>query len=71
MPPLVNDIHFENRLALAPLKARAIEIPVRIKVNAGALPKTTLERHGQPMPLIVVENAFECGTEGWKSYFVT
>ncbi|MGD9318601.1 MAG: flavodoxin-dependent (E)-4-hydroxy-3-methylbut-2-enyl-diphosphate synthase, partial [Desulfobacteraceae bacterium] len=72
-PPLIADVHFDHRLAIAALKAgahalrinpgniggrKAVEkvikeadardIPIRIGVNAGSLPKRILKKHGEP-----------------------
>jgi (E)-4-hydroxy-3-methylbut-2-enyl-diphosphate synthase len=83
-PPLVADVHFDHRLAVASLRAganglrinpgniggrKAIEkilkeadarnIPIRIGVNAGSLPKKILKKHGQPSPEAMVESALD------------
>lgn len=83
-PPLVADIHFDVRLALAALRAgadglrinpgniggpsavksvvreaRARQVPIRIGVNAGSLPKSVLAKHGRPTPGAMVESALE------------
>ena len=83
-PPLIADIHFDHRLAIAALRAgadglrinpgniggrKAVEkiisearpenIPIRIGVNAGSLPKTILEKFGRPTPEAMVESALE------------
>ena len=83
-PPLIADIHFDFRLALAALRAgadglrinpgniggpsavksvvreaRAREIPIRIGVNAGSLPKSILAKHGHPTAEAMVESALE------------
>jgi (E)-4-hydroxy-3-methylbut-2-enyl-diphosphate synthase len=83
-PPLIADIHFDSRLALAALKAgadglrinpgniggpsavqsvireaKARQVPIRIGVNAGSLPKSILAKHGHPTPGAMVESALE------------
>jgi (E)-4-hydroxy-3-methylbut-2-enyl-diphosphate synthase len=83
-PPLIADIHFDHRLAIAAIKAgadglrinpgniggqKAIEdvikeartrdIPIRIGVNSGSLPKKILQRHRHPTPEAMVESALE------------
>ncbi len=80
--PIVADIHFDWRLALAALdagvhklrinpgnigdktrvtavleRARHWNVPVRIGVNAGSLPKDILQKHGHPTPEAMVEAA--------------
>jgi (E)-4-hydroxy-3-methylbut-2-enyl-diphosphate synthase len=82
--PLIADIHFDHRLALASLQAgadglrinpgniggaRAVEkvikeakarqVPIRIGVNAGSLPKKILSKYGHPTPEAMVESAWE------------
>lgn len=83
-PPLIADIHFDHRLAIASLKAgadglrinpgniggrnavekvikeaRTRNIPIRIGVNAGSLPKKVLKKYGHPTPQAMVESALE------------
>ena len=83
-PPLIADIHFDHRLAIAVLKAgadglrinpgnigeqKAVEnilteagardVPIRIGVNAGSLPKKILEKFGRPSPEAMVESVLE------------
>jgi (E)-4-hydroxy-3-methylbut-2-enyl-diphosphate synthase len=83
-PPLIADIHFDHRLALAALRAGADglrinpgniggpsavesvvreagarQVPIRIGVNAGSLPKSILAKHGRPTPGAMVESALE------------
>jgi (E)-4-hydroxy-3-methylbut-2-enyl-diphosphate synthase len=83
-PPLIADIHFDHRLAIAVLKAgsdglrinpgniggrKALEkvireagernIPIRLGVNAGSLPKKILQKYGHPTPKAMVESALE------------
>jgi (E)-4-hydroxy-3-methylbut-2-enyl-diphosphate synthase len=83
-PPLIADIHFDHRLAIAALgsgadglrinpgnirgrkaiekilkEAAARDIPVRIGVNAGSLPKKILKKHGHPTHEAMVESALE------------
>ena len=83
-PPLIADVHFDHRLAIAALKAGANglrinpgniggeeavkkilqeagtrSVPIRIGVNAGSLPKRTLQKHGRPSPEAMVESALE------------
>jgi len=80
--PLIADIHFDHRLAIAALKAEADglrinpgniggrksiekvikeagkrDIPIRIGVNAGSLPKKILKKYGHPTPEAMVESA--------------
>ena len=80
--PLIADIHFDHRLALAAIEggtsglrinpgnigsqqavsnvvAAAAEhnIPIRIGVNAGSLPRKILEKYGSPSPQAMVESA--------------
>jgi len=80
--PLVADIHFQYKLALAaveagfdkirinpgnigePWKVREVtkacqerEIPIRIGVNSGSLPKDLLEKYGRDNPEVFVEAA--------------
>lgn len=82
--PLIADIHFDHRLAIAALKAgadglrinpgniggrKAVEkvlneagerdIPIRIGVNAGSLPKKILKKYGHPNSQAMVESALE------------
>lgn len=81
--PLVADIHFDYRLALAALEsgvdalrlnpgniggrdrvekvveaARQRQVPIRIGVNAGSLPKDLLEKYGHPTAEAMVEAAW-------------
>ncbi len=81
--PIIADIHFDYRLALAALEAgvdglrlnpgniggrerveavvkaaKAREIPIRIGVNAGSLPKDLLEKYGHPTAEAMVEAAW-------------
>lgn len=81
--PLVADIHFDYRLALAALEsgvdalrlnpgniggrdrvekvveaARQRQVPIRIGVNAGSLPKDLLEKYGHPTAEALVETAW-------------
>lgn len=81
--PLVADIHFDYRLALAALEsgvdalrlnpgniggrdrvekvveaARQRQVPIRIGVNAGSLPKDLLEKYGHPTAEALVEAAW-------------
>ncbi len=83
-PPLIADVHFDHRLAIAALKAgadglrinpgniggrKAVEkiikealardIPIRIGVNAGSLPKRILKKYGHPSPEAMVESALD------------
>ena len=83
-PPLIADIHFDHRLAIASLKAgadglrinpgniggrnavekvvkvaRTRNIPIRIGVNSGSLPKKILKKHGHPTPEAMVESGLE------------
>jgi len=83
-PPLIADIHFDARLAVAALRAgadglrinpgniggpRAVamvleeagarNVPIRIGVNAGSLPKEILAKHGHPTPEAMVESALQ------------
>jgi (E)-4-hydroxy-3-methylbut-2-enyl-diphosphate synthase len=83
-PPLIADVHFDQRLAIAALKAgtdglrinpgniggrKAVEkiikeadardVPIRIGVNAGSLPKKILNKHGHPTPEAMVESAMD------------
>lgn len=83
-PPLIADVHFDQRLAIAALKAgtdglrinpgniggrRAVEkiikeadardVPIRIGVNSGSLPKKILKKHGHPTPEAMVESALD------------
>jgi (E)-4-hydroxy-3-methylbut-2-enyl-diphosphate synthase len=80
--PLVADIHFDHRLAVACLRAgadglrinpgniggrkavekviheaRARNVPIRIGVNAGSLPRAILRKHKHPTPEAMVETA--------------
>ena len=82
--PLIADIHFDYKLALAALdhgvdglrlnpgnignKAQVAQvvqsaanrdIPIRIGVNAGSLPKDLLEKYGHPTPEALVEAAWQ------------
>lgn len=82
--PLIADIHFDYKLALAALDhgvdglrlnpgniggktqvAQVVEsaakrdIPIRIGVNAGSLPKDLLEKYGRPTPEALVEAAWQ------------
>ncbi|HIU64305.1 MAG TPA: flavodoxin-dependent (E)-4-hydroxy-3-methylbut-2-enyl-diphosphate synthase [Candidatus Avacidaminococcus intestinavium] len=81
--PLIADIHFDYRLALAAIeagvdglrlnpgnigdlkqvqavveRAAQLELPIRIGVNAGSLPKDLLERYGHPTPEALVKAAW-------------
>ena len=80
--PLIADIHFDHRLALAAIEGGAsglrinpgnigsqqavskvvaaaaeYNIPIRIGVNAGSLPRKILKRYGSPSPPAMVESA--------------
>ena len=56
--PLVADIHFDHRLALAVAEAcRKRSIPIRIGVNAGSLEPRLIEKYGHPCPEAMVESA--------------
>ena len=54
--PLVADIHFDYRLALA-AAARERHVPIRIGVNGGSLEKDILAKHGSATPEALVESA--------------
>ena len=54
--PLVADIHFDYRLAIAAAEGGAAKI--RIGVNGGSLDKRLLEKYGHPTPEALVESAF-------------
>jgi len=81
--PVIADIHFDYRLAIAAIEAgvhglrlnpgnigprknveavvavaRKRNIPIRIGVNAGSLPKDLLEKYGHPTPEALVEAAW-------------
>lgn len=81
--PVVADIHFDYRLALAAIEAhvhglrlnpgnigsrdkvekvvnaaKPLNIPIRIGVNAGSLPKDLLEKYGHPTAEALVEAAW-------------
>ena len=81
--PVIADIHFDYRLALAALEAgvdglrlnpgniggrenveavvkaaKARDIPIRIGVNAGSLPRDLLEKYGHPTAEAMVEAAW-------------
>lgn len=81
--PVIADIHFDYKLALAAIDAnvnglrlnpgniggndkvaavvdaaKAKNIPIRIGVNAGSLPKDLLEKYGHPTPEALVEAAW-------------
>lgn len=81
--PVIADIHFDYKLALAAIdanvnglrlnpgniggndkvaavvdSAKAKNIPIRIGVNAGSLPKDLLEKYGHPTPEALVEAAW-------------
>ena len=81
--PVIADIHFDYKLALAAIEAgvdglrlnpgniggndrvaavveaaKKRNIPIRIGVNAGSLPKDLLERYGHPTPEALVEAAW-------------
>ncbi len=81
--PVIADIHFDYKLALAAIdagvdglrlnpgniggpekvaavveKARPKELPIRIGVNAGSLPKDLLEKYGHPTPEALCEAAW-------------
>lgn len=81
--PIIADIHFDHRLALAALEsgvdglrlnpgniprkedvskvvllARERNVPIRIGVNAGSLPRDLLAKYGQPTPEAMVEAAW-------------
>lgn len=83
-PPIVADIHFDHRLALAALRSGADglrinpgniggraeveqvieeaslhQIPIRIGINAGSLPKSILKKYGHPIPEAMVEAAMD------------
>ena len=60
--PVVADIHFDYRLALASAdagadKCRSKNIPIRIGVNSGSLEKELLLKYGSPTPEALVESA--------------
>ena len=81
--PVIADIHFDYKLALAAIEAgvdglrlnpgniggndrvaavveaaKKRNIPIRIGVNAGSLPKDLLEKYGHPTPEALVESAW-------------
>ena len=81
--PVIADIHFDYKLALAAIEAgvdglrlnpgniggndrvaavveaaKKRNIPIRIGVNAGSLPKVLLEKYGHPTPEALVEAAW-------------
>ena len=81
--PVIADIHFDYKLALAAIEAgvdglrlnpgniggndrvaavveaaKKRNIPIRIGVNAGSLPKDLLEKYGHPTPEALVEAAW-------------
>ena len=81
--PVIADIHFDYRLALAAIEAgvhglrinpgniggndkvaavveaaKKRDIPLRIGVNAGSMPKDLLEKYGHPTPEALVEAAW-------------
>ncbi|MBN2033240.1 MAG: flavodoxin-dependent (E)-4-hydroxy-3-methylbut-2-enyl-diphosphate synthase [Deltaproteobacteria bacterium] len=83
-PPLIADIHFDSRLAVASLRAgadglrinpgniggpsavkrvvleaKARQVPIRIGVNAGSLPRDVLAKYGHPTAGAMVETALE------------
>jgi (E)-4-hydroxy-3-methylbut-2-enyl-diphosphate synthase len=83
-PPLIADVHFDHRLAVAAVRAgadalrinpgniggkKAVEkvieeaaardIPIRIGVNSGSLPKRILKKYEHPTPEAMVETALE------------
>ena len=56
--PVVADIHFDYRAALAAIDAGADKIRInRIGVNGGSLEKHILARYGAPVPEAMVESA--------------
>lgn len=80
--PLIADIHFDHRLALAAMRAgadglrinpgniggqkavervvrcaQALDVSIRIGVNAGSLERDLLKKHGAPTPEAMVESA--------------
>ena len=55
--PVVADIHFQWKYAMAAREARARSVPIRIGVNAGSLEKGVLARHGAPTAGALVESA--------------
>ena len=62
--PVVADIHFDYRLALAAENVRKVaeackarRIPIRIGVNGGSLEKRLLEKYGHPTAEALVESA--------------
>ena len=67
--PVVADIHFDYRLALAAIEcgadrvqavvkaAKARHLPIRIGVNSGSVEKHILEKFGGPTPEAMVESA--------------
>ena len=82
--PVIADIHFDYRLALAAIAAgvhglrinpgniggndrvaavvaaaKERDIPLRIGVNAGSMPKDLLEKYGHPTPEALVEAAWQ------------
>ena len=65
--PVIADIHFDYRLAIAAMENGADKIRInpgnigsteRIGVNAGSLPKDLLEKYGHPTPEALVEAAW-------------
>ena len=55
--PVVADIHFDYRAALAAIDAGADKIRINIGVNGGSLEKHILARYGAPVPEAMVESA--------------
>ena len=51
--PVVADIHFDYRIALAALH----NVPIRIGVNSGSLERRLIEKYGSPTPEALVESA--------------
>ena len=55
--PLVADIHFDYRLAIAAAEHGADKVPIRIGVNGGSLEKELLAKYGRVTPEALVESA--------------
>ena len=61
--PLVADIHFDYRLAIAAMENGAVakerNIPIRVGVNSGSLEKHILEKYGKVTAEGIVESALD------------
>ena len=57
--PLVADIHFDYKMAIAAMENRERQIPIRVGVNSGSLEKNLVEKYGGVTAEGLVESALD------------